>query len=274
MPADVWDKALLKSLWKAMPIRADGYCAWMSFCEAIGLISDDDRVPGQGDGLGRQWNQQGWDSLLQLLEGVSKKMGEACADPMSPLSQHLLAAVEGEDVEEKVKRGRMMAKELMRSPKRPPSKTAPEKVWFTAEWGNIVSSVIERPLIIVVRDDVSHHLTSRHTVSFHLHTPAPLEGVDCIGGQLVRNHLMEVRRLLKGCSTPVCVEMSLAENHYQPYLEQGKHPSKLCLIIIGSRVNGNHVVQLTEMKKKDGCRLPDNRPRPWHERPNLHEPKR
>ncbi len=140
-------------------------------------------------------------------------MREACADPMSPLSQHLLAAVEGEDVEEKVKRGRMMAKELMRSPKRPPSKTAPEKVWFTAEWVNIVSSVIERPLIIVVRDDVSNHLTSRHSVSFHLHTHAPLEGVDCIGGHPVRNHLMEVRRLLKGCYTPVCVEMSLAENH-------------------------------------------------------------
>ena len=218
MPGKLWDMSLSKK-WMRKETSGDGYCGWMSVLEAQGFISDSDRERDEGNVL--RWTQQAWDSMLQFVSGVSKLMLDARGDHLNPIKQHLLAAIDAENDSAKVKRGRKLAAALSRTKKSHIKGVATNGVWLTGKWGNIVAKFTDRPLIIIVRNNVAHH--DRSTISFELHTPRPLDGVELFQGHLVRTKLSQVRDLLVGFNEPICIELSLAAKHYEPYIERGKH---------------------------------------------------
>ena len=153
--------------------------------------------------------------------GVSDLMKEACKKPNEPRNMHLLAAIDADTDKAKVRRGQKLAGKLRATKDTPIKTVANDGVWFNAEWGNIVANYIDRPVVVIVRNDVRHH--DRSTITFQLYTPRPLPGVEVIAGQVVRTKLSEVRALLKESNEPICMELSLAANHYEPYIECGKH---------------------------------------------------
>ena len=217
MSGELWDRSVSKK-WMKKETIGDGYCGWMSVLEAQGFISDSDRLQ---EGKVWRWTQQAWDTLLHFLSGVSKLMLEACKNAHEATNQHLLAAIDAETDSAKVKRGRKLAAALLRTGKSPIKGVAKDGVWFTIEWGNIVAKFTDRPVVVIVRNNVAHH--DRSTVVFQLYTPRPIHGVELFMGQLVRTKLSEVRALLVGFNEPICIELSLAANHYEPYIECGKH---------------------------------------------------
>ena len=92
--------------------------------------------------------------------------------------------------------------------------------WFSVDWGNSAAKYLDKPIIIVVRNNADRH--DGGTISFHLHTYVPLPGVESVMGTLVVNKLSKVRDLLKGLNEIVAIELDLPNQHYEPYLERGK----------------------------------------------------
>ena len=138
-------------------------------------------------------------------------MLDACRNPLDPMSRHLLAAIDADNDSAKVKRGKKLADVLRRTQRSHVKGVARFGVWLTSEWGNIVANFIDRPLIMIARNNAAHH--GRSTISFQLYTPRPLEGVKLFMGHLVRTKLSQVGDLLVGFNEPICIELSLAAKH-------------------------------------------------------------
>ena len=166
----------------------------MSALEALGFISGSDREQGEGTVL--RWAQHAWDSVLTFLKGVSKLMSDACRNHLDPMNRHLLAAIDADNDSEKVKRGRKLADVLRRTQRSHVKGVARFEVWLTSEWGNIVANCIDRPLIIIARNNVAHH--DRSTISFQLYTPRPLHGVELFMGHASGLNKIESSQRLAG----------------------------------------------------------------------------
>jgi hypothetical protein len=251
-----WKNANKAAKWLTKNVPGDGMCGWVAIMLIIGWLTLNDMVllrNKQPCG----WKPDGWMKVLDFLREVSIFIRTTLRGPRTNLTDHLVSAIEsslngtlGDGIthdqssyDMKKFRALQLA-DLLCPPNQQPieqpatNQQLPQDLWFSAEYGNFVSAMLERPIVVMseVHDERNPY---NPKVSFAFYTPRPVTsmargvpGLKYQFGTWTAYSFQGLRKVFResGISNPVHLKLTQVRSHFQPFYKKlpGAQLTLLC----------------------------------------------
>ena len=250
-----WKKANMKAKWLTKNVPGDGMCGWGAIMLIIGWLTLNDMVLRNKQPCG--WTPDGWMKVLDFLREVSIFIRTTLRGPRTNLTDHLVSAIEsslngtlGDGIthdqssyDMKKYRALQLADLLWRPNQQPIEQPAtnqqlPQDLWFSAEYGNFVSAMLERPIVVMseVHDDRNPFIPK---VSFAFYTPRPVTsmargvpGLKYQYGTWTAYSFEGLRKVFResGIGNPVHLKLTQVGSHFQPFYKKRPAGAQLTLL--------------------------------------------
>lgn len=249
-----WKKENKKAHWKTKDVPGDGMCGWTSLLVIIGwLMLDDIQLKNKKPD---RWKPEGWQKLLDFLKEVSNFIRTTLKGPRTDLTNHLVSAMSAEDNDTlgdnmTLTEGAYISKKFralqlasLLSPQQPlqqpeSKQQVDTELWFNLEYGNIVSAMLGRPIVVLQQVEDARALRDPK-VYFPFFTPGPIPPTTWMTTPGLQSHygswnafnFAGLRRIFQdnGFSNPMHIQLTQYNCHYQPFYKSrpGAELSRLC----------------------------------------------
>jgi hypothetical protein len=221
----------------------------------VGLLTLDDIKFWKKKPIG--FTAEGWRKILDFLKAVSEFINTSLRGPRTPQTNHLICAIASDEndtgpdgitlTETAYNDKKFKALELAKTLNPSDPIKQPEEgqqvqleLWFSAEYGNFVSAMLDRPIVVMRQVDDARALKNPK-MSLAFFTPQPIHptymeevGLTYFYGTWSAFILTKLRMVLRrnSWSDPLHIMLVQDSCHYQPYYKKrpGAQSTHLCPI--------------------------------------------